>query len=137
MLNKMINQNSQMETPRQIAARQSKQNWDQMHISSIGLAIFIVFTIIAVTVAAVMDTQRLADEGTIVLIVLLLIAIGMYFLFAIKVANQWEGGGAAPGQVPRAARAGFVLDCSAAGFGEQLDRSPRDGASLQQFCVIP
>ena len=90
MLNKFQNQNSQMETPRQIAARQSKQDWEQMHISAVGIAVFIFFTIVAVIAAIVMDTQRLADESIIVLIVLPLIAIGFFFLFSIKVAQQWE-----------------------------------------------
>ncbi len=89
MLNKFINQNSPVETPRQLAQRYSKQNWEEAHISAIGLMLFIIFMIASVFAAIIMDAQHVGE--TLIFIVSgVLLLIGFYFLFAVKVARQWE-----------------------------------------------
>ena len=71
-------------------AKSGKSSMDEYHISPIGMALFIVLLIGAITAAAFMDTSGKFSDELIGWIVVPLILLGTYFLFAIKMANQWE-----------------------------------------------
>jgi len=70
--------------------KQGKQSMDDYHISPVGMALFIILLIGAITTAAFMDTSGKFSDSLIAWIVVPLILLGTYFLFAIKMANQWE-----------------------------------------------
>jgi regulator of protease activity HflC (stomatin/prohibitin superfamily) len=61
---------------------------DNMRVSEVGLAIFIFFLFIAIVGAAMMDKK--VPDMLIGLYVIVLMAIGVFFLFSIKIARQWE-----------------------------------------------
>jgi len=65
-----------------------KRNKDDQHISPIAGALFGVFLIIAVS-GAIFGESRYS-EGLIAAWALAWLIIGAYFLFALKVASQWE-----------------------------------------------
>jgi len=67
------------------------QNLEDQHLSGIAIFVFIVIMLIAVGIAIYMDTLKIQDT-TILLVVIPIMLIGFYFLFAIKVARQWEKG---------------------------------------------
>ncbi|HSL44279.1 MAG TPA: slipin family protein [Anaerolineales bacterium] len=67
---------------------QKRQKKDNQHISSVAATIFGIFLIIAVLGAVLMD-GRIADMW-IGLFVVVMILIGTYILFALKVASQWD-----------------------------------------------
>jgi regulator of protease activity HflC (stomatin/prohibitin superfamily) len=71
-------------------SKQGKQSMDEYHISPVGMALFIILLIGAITAAAFMDTSGKFSDSLIAWIVVPLILLGTYFLFAIKMANQWE-----------------------------------------------
>lgn len=66
----------------------NKQSKDDQHISPIAITIFTVFLLIAI-LGAVIGDGRFPD-AVIGVWVFSLTMIGMYFLFALKVASQWE-----------------------------------------------
>ncbi|MGC9082280.1 MAG: hypothetical protein ACP5ME_03740 [Anaerolineae bacterium] len=57
--------------------------------SGLALAIFCVLLIISVILAAVLDSLGVPD-GWIAAEIILLNLVGLYILFALRVANQWE-----------------------------------------------
>jgi len=65
-----------------------KRNKDDQHISPIAGALFGVFLIIAVSGAIFGESHY--SEGLIAAWALAWLIIGTYFLFALKVASQWE-----------------------------------------------
>lgn len=67
---------------------QKKGQQDTTHINGIALAIYIVIITIAIIGAVVMDKK--VSETIIGIFVTVMSLIGFYFLFAIKVAQQWE-----------------------------------------------
>lgn len=71
-------------------AKSGKSSMDDYHISPIGMALFIILLIGAITIAAFMDTSGRYSDELIGWIVAPLILLGTFFLFAIKMANQWE-----------------------------------------------
>lgn len=89
MFDKFINPNSSIETPRQLAQRYGKQSWEDAHISAIGLTLFIIFEMIGIAAAIILDSLH-ASGLVIFLVCTVMIMVGFYFLFAIKVARQWE-----------------------------------------------
>lgn len=58
-------------------------------ISGVSLTVFIILMVAAVGVAVVLDTAGLGDM-VILFIVMGLMLIGFYILFALKIANEWE-----------------------------------------------
>ena len=66
----------------------NKQSKDDQHISPIAITIFTVFLLIAI-LGAVIGDGRFPD-AVIGVWVFSLTIIGTYFLFALKVASQWE-----------------------------------------------
>jgi len=70
----------------EIITRAAKK--DDQHISAPAGALFTLFMVLGVLGALLMDS-RVAD-GWIGAYVLLMIGLGTYFLFALKVARQWE-----------------------------------------------
>jgi len=62
---------------------------DSVRISAIGMTIFIVFLLLAASGGIVLGTSG-APDTTAGGYVLVMILLGTYFLFAIKVARQWE-----------------------------------------------
>ncbi|MBK9603910.1 MAG: slipin family protein [Anaerolineales bacterium] len=66
----------------------NKQSKDDQHISPIAITIFTVFLLIAI-LGAVIGDGRFPD-AVIGVWVFSLTMIGTYFLFALKVASQWE-----------------------------------------------
>jgi hypothetical protein len=88
-MNLTTNQNSQKESARQLLRREGKPNWDEMHISAIGLSVFIIFLAAGVVAAVAMDQQRI-PEMNILFVSLPLMLVGFFFLFSIKIARQWE-----------------------------------------------
>jgi len=71
-------------------AKMGKPTGDYYHISPVGMALFIVLLIVAITIAAFMDNSGKYSDDLIASIVIPIILLGTYFLFAIKMANQWE-----------------------------------------------
>ena len=70
--------------------KQGKHTLDDYHISPVGMALFIILFIGAITTAAFMDTSGKFSDGLIAWIVVPMMLLGLFFLFAIKMANQWE-----------------------------------------------
>jgi regulator of protease activity HflC (stomatin/prohibitin superfamily) len=66
-----------------LAALRSKQ------ANGVSVTLFFVCLALAIASAAVLDTRGVAD-GVILPIVIGLILLGFYLLFALKIANQWE-----------------------------------------------
>jgi len=64
---------------------------DTMHLSSIAIFVGIVFYLAAILGAVWMDSAGVGDT-IIGIFVVVMILVGMYFVFAIKVARQWEKG---------------------------------------------
>ena len=62
---------------------------DNTHISPIGATLFVLFFTAAVFAAIILDTRGVPD-GRILLYFAPLALLAFYFLFAIKVAQQWE-----------------------------------------------
>ena len=60
-----------------------------VHVSSIGAFIFIVLAIFAIVGAAMMETRGMPDTIFVPYLIILLL-IGLYLLFAMQVASQWE-----------------------------------------------
>jgi regulator of protease activity HflC (stomatin/prohibitin superfamily) len=67
----------------------NKQQKEDQHISPIAGFVFVIFLVAAIKVALLLETIK-ASDLVIGATVLALIGIGMYFLFALKVASQWE-----------------------------------------------
>ena len=59
------------------------------HISGIAATIFAVFLIIS-TLGAIIMSENIASDTTIGIFVTVTMFIGIYILFALKVASQWE-----------------------------------------------
>jgi regulator of protease activity HflC (stomatin/prohibitin superfamily) len=68
---------------------QKKQAKDDLHISGIAGFLFAIILIGAVKVALLLDAIH-ASDLTIAAVMLAMIGLGMYVLFALKVASQWE-----------------------------------------------
>ncbi len=64
----------------QLAARQ---------VNGVSLAVFLALMAVSIVAAVLMDARGLPD-GSIGAVVLGLNLVGAYFLFALKIANQWE-----------------------------------------------
>lgn len=70
--------------------RKGRQNAIMTHqVSPVGLFLFFVIIIAAVILATVLDFYHVPD-GIILAVVLPLILLAMYILFALRMANQWE-----------------------------------------------
>lgn len=61
---------------------------DNVRISAIGFSLFILIMIVAVVAAVLMDGR--ASDGWIALVMVALLVLAFYFMFAVKVAKQWE-----------------------------------------------
>lgn len=64
---------------------------EDQHMSGLAIFVFIVFMLLSVAAAIYLDSQKTRDS-IIFLVVVPLMLIAFYFLFAIKVARQWEKG---------------------------------------------
>lgn len=62
---------------------------DNVRVNGVALTIFFLFALLSVAAAFVMDTVNL-PEGWIAAVVIGLLLAGLYILFALKVAKQWE-----------------------------------------------
>ena len=71
-------------------APSQKAQWDAMHISSIGGILAAIFYIAGILGAVLMDGK--ISDGWIGVYVTVMILIGVYLMFAIKIARQWEKG---------------------------------------------
>ena len=69
--------------------QKSEGKIDTVRVNSFALMFFLVFALLSVLAAAIMDTANMS-EGTIVAVVIGILLIGIYILFALKVAKQWE-----------------------------------------------
>ena len=74
-------------TPAQ--ARASKNSLDAYHVSPIAFFIFMVMLIGGIVVTAILDTRGYSDNFIMSIFIPILV-IAIYFLFAIKMARQWE-----------------------------------------------
>jgi uncharacterized membrane protein YqiK len=63
---------------------------DKLHINGIAIFVAVVFYLAAVLGALVMDLVLHLPDGWIAAFLVLMLLLGLYFLFAIKVASQWE-----------------------------------------------
>jgi regulator of protease activity HflC (stomatin/prohibitin superfamily) len=78
------------ETPFTALSQARKQNsYDALHINGIAMTAFIVCMLAVVLAAAIMDTANVPD-ATIATVTIPLTLLGIYLMFAIKVAQQWE-----------------------------------------------
>jgi regulator of protease activity HflC (stomatin/prohibitin superfamily) len=64
-------------------------NMTEYHLNNVSVFLFVILMILAVSAAVFMDTLGLPD-GTIMAVVLPVILLALYFMFAIKIAQQWE-----------------------------------------------
>jgi regulator of protease activity HflC (stomatin/prohibitin superfamily) len=62
---------------------------DSLRVNSFALTIFIGFALLGIPTAAIMDVAGVS-EGWIALVVISLLLVGLYILFSLKVAKQWE-----------------------------------------------
>jgi len=62
----------------------------KLHINGIAVFLATVFYLAAIFGAIVLDLQLHAPDGWIATYVVVLILVGLYLLFAIQVASQWE-----------------------------------------------
>lgn len=62
---------------------------DSVRVNGVALTIFFVFQLLGVLAAVVMDMANIS-EGWIALVVISLLMVGVYILFSLKVAKQWE-----------------------------------------------
>ena len=70
--------------------KSGQANMDDYHFNGIAITFFILFMAAGVTAAAVMDTSGKYSDGVILAVSIPLMLLGFYFMFAIKVARQWE-----------------------------------------------
>ena len=63
---------------------------DKLHINGIAIFVAVVLYLAAILGAMVLDLVLHAADGWIGAFVVVMILLGLYFLFAIKVASQWE-----------------------------------------------
>jgi regulator of protease activity HflC (stomatin/prohibitin superfamily) len=63
---------------------------DKLHINGIAIFVAVVLYLAAILGAMVLDLVLHVADGWIGAFVVVLILLGLYFLFAIKVASQWE-----------------------------------------------
>ncbi len=68
----------------------SKTNQTDPHIPPLAIALFSLILVVGIIAAVILDANTDMSEDTIGLIVSGFILIGTVFLFAIKVARQWE-----------------------------------------------
>jgi regulator of protease activity HflC (stomatin/prohibitin superfamily) len=61
-----------------------------LHVSGVAISVATFFYLIAIIGAIIMDLVLGLTDGWIGGFVVVMIVIGLYFLFAIKVASQWE-----------------------------------------------
>ncbi len=78
-----------LQSPIRNQMKSAKSTADDYHLNGISIFLFIVFTIGAILLAEWMDTNNFTDIQ-IVWVVIPLILIGLFFMFAIKMARQWE-----------------------------------------------
>jgi regulator of protease activity HflC (stomatin/prohibitin superfamily) len=76
-------------TPNPVQVRGSKDSLEAQHISPIGFALFIILLIGGIGLTAYLDTNGYPD-GVILTFFLPIMVLAIYFLFAIKMARQWE-----------------------------------------------
>jgi len=84
----MFKSGSSSQNQQQTSSKPAKPAQPDMHISPPGIFVYIVCLLFAVIGAIIMDKQ--AAEWVIGGWVILWMLIGFYFMFAIKVARQWE-----------------------------------------------
>ena len=58
-------------------------------VNGVSLTIFLVLMALAITSAIILDTQQVPDSLN-ALITVPIIFVGLYILFALKIANEWE-----------------------------------------------
>jgi len=90
--NQSDNQNqgeSQNLSPFRLQQKAKQVSMADQHINGVAILVFILLELAAIGAAIVMDTQGISD-GWIFLVVVPLILAAFYFMFAIKVARQWE-----------------------------------------------
>ena len=63
---------------------------DKLHINGIAIFVAVVLYLAAILGAMVLDLVLHVADGWIGAFVVVMILLGLYFLFAIKVASQWE-----------------------------------------------
>jgi len=71
------------------ALTQRTRSAQDAHVNPLAVALFILFITVGVVLAAVMD-ERGASDGAILAVVLPPTLIGLYILFAFRMARQWE-----------------------------------------------
>ncbi len=62
---------------------------DNIRVNGFALTIFIVVAVLSIGTAAIMDMTNIT-EGWIALVVIIQLLVGLYLLFSLKVAKQWE-----------------------------------------------
>jgi regulator of protease activity HflC (stomatin/prohibitin superfamily) len=77
-------------SPLLVQPKKGKQTTEDYHFNSVAIALFIIFMIGGIFAAAMMDTSGKYNDNQIALVAVPLILIGVFFLFAIKMAAQWE-----------------------------------------------
>ena len=76
-------------TPNPVQVKGSKDSLEAQHISPIGFALFIILLIGGIGVTAYLDTNGYPDN-LILAFFFPIMVLAIYFLFAIKMARQWE-----------------------------------------------
>jgi hypothetical protein len=71
-----------------IQSQSQKAQWDAMHISPIGIVVATIFYLAGILGAVLMDGK--VSDGLLGIFVTVMILIGIFIMFAIKIAKQWE-----------------------------------------------
>lgn len=62
---------------------------DQVRINGLAVSLMVVITLVGLAICVLMDRLQVRSEWT-ALVLSLFLLIGLYFLFSLKVAQQWE-----------------------------------------------
>lgn len=76
-------------SPTRMQLKVGKLTLEDYHLSGIAIFVFIVVMVIAIGAAVILELNGFSD-GFIFAVVIPSMLIGFYFLFAIKIARQWE-----------------------------------------------
>ncbi len=75
--------------PSQVAVTALQAQLATKQVNGVSLAVFLVSMALAITSAIILDTRKVPDYLN-ALITVPLILFGLYILFALKIANEWE-----------------------------------------------
>lgn len=73
----------------QVTAAALPAQWATKQVNAVSLTVFLGLALLAITGAVIMEIQNVPD-GLNAFLTLSIIFVGLYVLFALKIANEWE-----------------------------------------------